>query len=57
MDYIGYPAEKNIIDYESCEIKNTRTTIRGLYKGKSISEHCHELIIDSSIKLETYDYF
>ncbi|MBU4289393.1 MAG: serine protease [Proteobacteria bacterium] len=52
---IGYPAERNIIDYESCEIKNTRTIIRGLYKGESISEHCHELIIDSSIKLETYD--
>ena len=52
---IGYPSESNFIDYDSCEIKNTRSVIRAIYKGESVSLHCHELTIDSSIKLESYD--
>ena len=52
---IGYPSESNFIDYESCSIKNTRSVLRAVYRGRSVSEHCHELIIESSIKLENYD--
>jgi len=52
---IGYPSESNLIDYDSREIKNTRSVIRGVYRGRSISDHCHELGIESSIKLDTYD--
>ncbi|MFQ5801994.1 MAG: hypothetical protein ACE5JQ_03740 [Candidatus Methylomirabilales bacterium] len=52
---IGYPSESNFIDYDSREIKNTRSVIRAVYRGRSVSDHCHELIIESSIKLENYD--
>lgn len=52
---IGYPSESNFIDYDNREIKNTRSVLRAIYRGRSISDHCHELIIDSSIKLEDYD--
>ena len=52
---IGYPSESNLIDYDSCEIKSTRSVIRAIYKGTSITVHCHELAIESSIKLESYD--
>lgn len=52
---IGYPSESNFIDYDGCEIKNTRSVLRAIYKGESASVHCHELNIDSSIKLESYD--
>jgi len=52
---IGYPSESNFIDYDSCEIKNTRSTIRAIYRGESVSDHCHELAIESSIKLKSYD--
>jgi hypothetical protein len=52
---IGYPAESNFIDYDSHKIKTTRSVIRGVYAGFSISEHCHKLTIASSIKLESYD--
>lgn len=52
---IGYPSESNFIDYDSCEIKNTRSVLRAVYRGRSASDHCHELIIESSIKLENYD--
>ncbi|MDQ3776613.1 MAG: serine protease [Pseudomonadota bacterium] len=52
---IGYPSESNFIDYESCAIKNTRSVLRAVYRGRSVSDYCHELIIESSIKLENYD--
>ncbi len=52
---IGYPSESNFIDYDNREIKNTRSVLRAIYQGRSISDHCHKLIIDSSIKLESYD--
>lgn len=52
---IGYPSESNFIEYDNREINNTRSVLRAIYRGRSISEHCHELIIDSSIKLENYD--
>ncbi|TSA06940.1 MAG: hypothetical protein D4R73_10505 [Deltaproteobacteria bacterium] len=52
---IGYPSESNFIDYDSCEIKNTRSVLRAIYRGRSVSDHCHELIVESSIKLENYD--
>lgn len=52
---IGYPAESNYVDYEIGAIKNTRSVIRGIYRGRSIFDHCHELKIDSSIMLDSYD--
>lgn len=52
---IGYPSESNFIDYDSREIKNTRSVLRAIYKGTSVSDHCHELTIESSIKLQSYD--
>jgi len=52
---IGYPSESNFIDYDSCEIKNTRSVLRAIYRGRSVSDHCHELTVESSIKLENYD--
>jgi hypothetical protein len=52
---IGYPAESNCIDYDSREIKNTRSILRANYKGRSVLDHCHELAIESSIKLESFD--
>jgi len=52
---IGYPSENNFIDYESRKISNTRSVIRAIYKGESVSEHCHELNFDTSINLNDYD--
>lgn len=53
---IGYPSESNSIDYyDARAIKNTRSVLRAIYKGASISDHCHELTIESSIKLESLD--
>lgn len=52
---IGYPSESSFIDYENREIKNTRSVLRAIYTGTSICDHCHELIIESSIKLQDYD--
>lgn len=52
---IGYPAENNFIDYDNHEIKNTRSVLRAIYKGRSVLDHCHELAVESSIKLESFD--
>ena len=52
---IGYPAESNFIDYDCGRIRNTRSVIRAIYKGPSISDHCHKAKIESSIRLTTYD--
>jgi len=52
---VGYPAESSFIDYEASKIKGTRSIIRAIYRGASISDHCHELFVDSSIKLDDYD--
>ena len=52
---IGYPAERNFIDYDTREIKNTRIAIRAVYEGRSVSDHCHKLNIDRSIELKDYD--
>lgn len=52
---IGYPSESNFIDYDSNEIKNTRSVLRAIYRGRSVSDHCHELTIETSIKLKSYD--
>ena len=52
---IGYPSESTFIDYDSCKIKNTRSVLRAIYTGGSISDHCHKVTIESSIKLESYD--
>jgi hypothetical protein len=52
---VGYPAESNIIDYDSRKFRNTRSVLRAIYRGQSISDHCHELKIESSIKLGSYD--
>ena len=52
---VGYPDESNFIDYDSRKLRNTRSVLRAIYRGPSISDHCHELKIESSIKLDSYD--
>lgn len=52
---IGYPAERNAIDYEQGKIQNSRIVIRSVYQGASASEHCHVAKVSSSIRLESYD--
>lgn len=52
---IGYPAESNFIDYDANQFKNTRSVIRAIYQGSSISDHCHMAKVESSIQLSTYD--
>lgn len=52
---IGYPAESNYINYESSRISNTRSVLRGIYNGRSPSIHCHELRMETSVVLESYD--
>ena len=52
---VGFPAESNLVNYQSSEIKNTRSVLRGIYRGKSSSMHCHELCMETSIALDSYD--
>jgi hypothetical protein len=52
---IGYPAERNEIDYEQGRIKNSRAVIRALYVGPSSADHCHIARVSSSICLESFD--
>jgi hypothetical protein len=52
---IGYPAERNAIDYEQGKIKNSRIVIRAISQGASVSEHCHVAKVSSSIHLASYD--
>ncbi len=52
---IGYPAERNTIDYEKACIRNSRDVIRAIYQGTSLSEHCHKAKVNSSVKLDSYD--
>lgn len=52
---MGYPSDSNTINYDTRTITNTRSVLRAIYKGESISDHCHKLIIESSIKLESLD--
>jgi len=52
---IGYPAERNLIDYEQAKIKNSRDVIRVVYQGASVSDHCHVARVNTSSLLETYD--
>ncbi len=52
---IGYPAERNEIDYEQGRIKNSREVIRAEYMGPSSAEHCHVARVNSSIFLESFD--
>lgn len=52
---IGYPSERTFIDYDIREIKNTRCVLRAIYRGRSVSDHCHKVTIESSIRLENYD--
>lgn len=52
---IGYPSESNFIDYDNRKICSTRSVLRAIYKGKSTSENCHELIFSTSINLNDYD--
>jgi hypothetical protein len=52
---IGYPAESNFIDYDCSKISNTRSVLRAIYVGNSTSIHCHELRVETSVKIESYD--
>lgn len=53
--FMGYPSESNLVDYDAKQIKNTRSVLRGVYHGPSISANCHELRVESSVQLESYD--
>jgi hypothetical protein len=52
---VAYPSESRFVDYEERKIHQTRTVIRGLYEGRSISNHCHTLKVSTTIELEDYD--
>lgn len=52
---VGYPAESNFVDYEGSKISNMRSVLRAIYQGQSTSVHCHQLRMDTSIVLESYD--
>jgi hypothetical protein len=52
---IGYPAESNFIDYDFNKIKNTRSVLRAIYLGESTNAHCHELLMETSVRLDSYD--
>jgi len=52
---VGYPAESNFVDYEANKISNTRSVLRALYEGQSTSVHCHQLRVETSVALESYD--
>lgn len=52
---IGYPGESNSIDFESRTIKSNRVVIRGIYRGYSVSEHCHVASIETSSPLSDFD--
>lgn len=52
---VGYPEEKNCIDYEQAQIKNSRAVIRAIYQGTSLSDHCCTAKINSSIQLTSYN--
>lgn len=52
---IGYPAERNEIDYDQGRIRNSREVIRAEYIGPSSSEHCHIARVNSSISLQSFD--
>lgn len=52
---IGYPSESYFVDYDAQKIRNTRSVLRAVYQGPSILDHCHELRVESSIRLESYD--
>jgi hypothetical protein len=52
---IGYPSESNFVDYDVQKIKNTRSVLRAVYQGPSISDHCHKLKFETSVQLESFD--
>jgi len=52
---VGYPAESNFVDFEERSIKSTRSVIRAVYQGYSVSEHCHTARIETSISLSSFD--
>jgi hypothetical protein len=52
---IGYPSESNFVDYDAQKFINTRSVLRAVYQGPSFLDHCHELRVESSVRLESYD--
>jgi hypothetical protein len=52
---IGYPSESSSIDFESRTIKSNRAVIRAIYRGYSVSEHCHTASIETSVPLGDFD--
>lgn len=52
---IGYPAERNFIDYDNNTINATRSIIRAEYEGSSFFNYCHKLRIQSSVRLDDLD--
>lgn len=52
---IGYPSESNFVDYDAQKIRNTRSVLRAIYQGPSILDHCHELMVESTVRLQSYD--
>lgn len=52
---IGYATERNFVNFEARTIENTRSVIRAIYQGYSVSEHCHVARIETSIGLSSFD--
>lgn len=52
---IAYPSESRFIDYEKFSIKNTRSVLRAVYEGSSVSDHCHTLRIETSVRIDDFD--
>lgn len=52
---IGYPAERNLIDYDCNRIESMRCVLRAIYRGESAMTHCHKLLMETSVRLESYD--
>jgi hypothetical protein len=52
---VGYPSESSVIDFDSQFIRETRTVLRALYRGESVSAHCHTAQVVSDPNLNSYD--
>lgn len=52
---VGYPSEKNYIDYANSKINIQRYIFDAHYLGESISAHCYQLMVKDSLSLESFD--
>ena len=52
---VGYPAESTSINFETGTIRQTRSVIRAVYLGHSVSDYCHSARVETTICLSSYD--